>query len=216
MNEPSHSPERAKGRQVEDRERLGVLFILGLVTLIGVAILIFSFAGNAAGLVFIVVAGGVAAWLAVRYERRGPVEVPERRLDARHRVLVLANEGRGGEQIVQALSEGSEPASAVSVQVVVPALAEPVQRLASDVDTEARQAEGDLRRIIDRIQSVAGRVEGHVGAEDPRLALEDALRTFPADEVIIANPPGDEIGPLEESVRQRSEDVPIPVREVRA
>ncbi|MGH3011251.1 MAG: hypothetical protein ACRDMY_05315 [Gaiellaceae bacterium] len=43
------------------------------------------------------------------------------------------------------------------------------------------------------------RVEAEVGDTDPLQAIEDALRTFPADELIVATPPADDAGWLEEA-----------------
>jgi hypothetical protein len=48
-------------------------------------------------------------------------------------------------------------------------------------------------------------VRGEVGADDPVLAVEDALRTFGADEVVVA---GDDA--VAEKIRER---VAVPVRQ---
>ena len=41
-------------------------------------------------------------------------------------------------------------------------------------------------------------VEGRVGDSDPIKAIEDALRTFPADEILVVAHPDDQAGWLEE------------------
>jgi hypothetical protein len=45
---------------------------------------------------------------------------------------------------------------------------------------------------------------GDVGEADPNLAMEDALRTFPADEVIVATPARDRASWLEKDVIERA------------
>jgi hypothetical protein len=42
------------------------------------------------------------------------------------------------------------------------------------------------------------KVEASVGDSDPVKAIEDALRTFPADEIVVVTRPDDEAGWLEE------------------
>jgi hypothetical protein len=206
---------RREPDQVENREKLGLIFILGLFVVVAVTALIFLIAGNFAALIFIVIVAATGAFVGWRYDRRGPVEVPAGPSDRRRRVLVVANEGRGGDRIAEALAEGDEDASRRVVKIVVPALAGPVQRLASDTDEETDRAGADVASLIERLRGVAGEVSGEVGDSDPRLALEDGLRTFPADEVIVAHPATEEADSLEERAAERAEDVPVPVRELR-
>jgi hypothetical protein len=211
------TPPRSESQpdQVQDREKLGLLFIIGLVAVVAVTALIFLVAGNLAAVIFIIVVAATGALFEWRYDRRGPVEVPAGPSDQRRRVLVVANEGRGGDRIAEALAEGDEEAPQRVVKIVVPALADAVQRLASDTDEETDRARADLATLTERLQAVAGEVSGEVGDSDPRLALEDALRTFPADEVIVTHPSTEEAEALEQRASERAEDVPIPVRELR-
>ena len=44
----------------------------------------------------------------------------------------------------------------------------------------------------------AGAVDSEVGDTDPVQAIEDALRTFPADELLLVTRPDDDAGWLEE------------------
>ncbi len=48
-------------------------------------------------------------------------------------------------------------------------------------------------------------VEASVGDSDPLKAIEDALRTFPADEVIVVTGPDDQAGWLEEGAGETAE-----------
>jgi len=88
------------------------------------------------------------------------------------RVLVVAPPGTSS----LALPAGAE------VLVVVPALTSRVQALTGAVDDRRGDAEATAAAL--GAQLPAARVE--VGADDPALAVEDALRLFGADEVLVA------------------------------
>jgi hypothetical protein len=72
------------------------------------------------------------------------------------------------------------------IRIVAPAShVSPLQWLASDEDEardEAAQIAGGLARTV---EPDAVRTEAEVGDSDPVQAIEDALRTFPADEVLV-------------------------------
>jgi nucleotide-binding universal stress UspA family protein len=99
------------------------------------------------------------------------------------------------------------------VRVVAPASdLSPLEWLATDED-EARGEAADIARSAERaVQSEAGRVETEVGDSDPVQAIEDALRQFPADEVIVVTRADDEAGWLEkDSAAAASERFGVPV-----
>jgi hypothetical protein len=99
------------------------------------------------------------------------------------------------------------------VRVVAPASdLSPLQWLATDED-EARGEAADIARSVERaVQPEAGRVETEVGDSDPVQAIEDALRQFPADEVVVVTRPGDDAGWLEkDSAAEASERFGLPV-----
>jgi hypothetical protein len=99
------------------------------------------------------------------------------------------------------------------VRVVAPASGlSPLQWLASDED-EARGEAAEIARSAKRAAGPeAGRVEAEVGDADPVQAIEDALRQFPADEVLVVTRPGDEAGWLEQdTAEEASERFGVPV-----
>jgi hypothetical protein len=99
------------------------------------------------------------------------------------------------------------------VRVVAPASGlSPLEWLATDED-EARDEAIDIARSAERaVQSEAGRVEIEVGDSDPVQAIEDALRQFPADELIVVTRTGDKAGWLEkDSAEEASERFGVPV-----
>jgi|SRR5581483_4341262 len=105
------------------------------------------------------------------------------------RVLVIAPPGTASVPV----PDGAE------VLVVVPALASTSESLTGDVDDRRADAEATAAALAAAIPG--SRAE--VGADDPALAAEDALRVFGADEVLVV---GD--GEMLDAVRER---VAIPV-----
>jgi hypothetical protein len=106
-----------------------------------------------------------------------------------HRVLVVAPPGTE----TLTVPDGAE------ILVVVPALSSTAEALTGAVDDRREDAEATAAALESRLRGA--RVE--VGADDPALAVEDALRVFGADEVLVAGDDG-----MLESIRER---VAIPV-----
>jgi hypothetical protein len=92
------------------------------------------------------------------------------------------------------------PSGATEIVVVVPALASTVEALTGAVDDRRAEAEQTASMLAARLPNA----RGQVGADDPALAVDDALRVFGADEIVVAG--GDD---LLDQVRGR---VTIPVR----
>lgn len=106
-----------------------------------------------------------------------------------HRVLVVAPPGTESVRV----PDGAE------VLVVVPALAATHESLTGAVDDRRHDAEATAAALGEKLNGA--RVE--VGADDPALAVEDALRVFGADEVLVAGDDG-----MLEAIRER---VALPV-----
>jgi hypothetical protein len=132
--------------------------------------------------------------LAVGWIMQGRREQPLRAVPARRsapderRILVVANETVGGrvlrEQIADRASEYRE-----HVLVVAPALNTPLRHWTSDEDRAREQARARLEDSIERLREAGIDARGEIGDPDPLQAIEDALRTFGADEVIISTHP---------------------------
>lgn len=132
--------------------------------------------------------------------------------DAAHRILVLAHRGLGGPQLVDLLAE-QEPDRGCEIFVVVPALSGSLKQLANDDGDEIAAAQADLDRLLAEVAGRVRTVTGLVGDSDPRLALEDSLRQFAADEIVVVNPAEQGMNHLEETSTDRAvEDVSLPVR----
>jgi hypothetical protein len=75
--------------------------------------------------------------------------------------------------------------------VVCPALNSRLRHWASDEDPARAQAQERLNRSIARLAQLGISARGEIGDADPLQAMEDALRTFGADEIVIStHPPG--------------------------
>ena len=94
------------------------------------------------------------------------------------------------------------------IRVVAPASdVSPLQWLASDEDAAREKAAGIATEAAQTVEPEAARTETEVGDADPVQAIEDALRTFPADEVLVVTRPNDDANWLEqdsaEAARER-------------
>jgi len=108
--------------------------------------------------------------------------------DAMHRILVIANETVGGGALRAKLEQRAHSPT-TEVLVVAPALASPVQHWVSDVDGARSAADDRVRASVERLAETGLVVRGEVGDQDPLQAIEDALRTFGANEILISTHP---------------------------
>lgn len=99
------------------------------------------------------------------------------------------------------------------VRIVAPASdLSRLQWLATDEDEAREEAAGVARAAERAVGPEARAVETEVGDPDPVQAIEDALRQFPAEEVIVVTRPGDEAGWLEkDSATEAQERFGVPV-----
>jgi len=128
------------------------------------------------------------------------------------RLLVVATTSADPELLRKQVQERAG-SSAAEVRVVAPASdISPLKWLAND-ESEARdEAAGIANSAEQAVAPDARAVEAEVGDTDPVQAIEDALREFPADEVIVVTRPGDEASWLEkDSAEAASERFGVPV-----
>jgi hypothetical protein len=142
--------------------------------------------------VFLGLAVGVGAGIFLRSEPKvNEPAIWERRPhdDGRHRILVIANETCAGRALCDEIRYRARPDS--EVLVVAPALAGPVRFWASDVDGARDAAQERLRASLSALAAAGVEARGEIGDSDPLQAIEDALRTFGADEIVLStHPPG--------------------------
>jgi hypothetical protein len=102
--------------------------------------------------------------------------------------------------------------SNAEVLVVAPALPSAVRYWTSDVDGARAAAQARLDSSLAALAGAGVHARGEVGEADPLQALEDALRTFGADEIIVSTHPPGRSNWLERDVVARARelvDVPI-------
>ena len=139
-----------------------------------------------------------------------------RRDDSVYRILVLANETVGGRALLAELENRCKGRN-TEILVVVPALtSSPLEHWASDVDRALDEARERLDASLAAMERTGLRARGYVGDHhEPNSSLEDALRDFPADEVVISTHPPDKSRWLERGVVTRARlEVPLPITHV--
>lgn len=128
------------------------------------------------------------------------------------RLLVVTTVPVEGELLRRQVREHAGAADA-EVRVVAPAAdVSPLQWLASDEDEAREKAAEVAEHSAAAVAPQAERAEAEVGDVDPVQAIEDALREFPADEVIVVTRRGSQAGWLEEDAAEAARerfDVPI-------
>lgn len=205
---------RAPVRSEAEAFRLVVLGAAVVVVCVLVGWLVAVWVGLA--LFALVLAGALAAWLRApdpdrrRLREAAHAEHPHGAREGVRHVLVVANETLGGAELRERIV-GADGA-AVEVDVLAPVLTSHVHLGVTDVDRETRAAQRRLERSLAWMRAQRIHAHGRVGRTSPELAMEDELRDFGADEVIVVTRPGDrgtwqERGELE---RLRAElDVPV-------
>ena len=186
-----------------------VLLTLGGAVLVAVAAWINTWLGLAVFLALV----GVALWAisgrhaaaaaagARRPRRRAGAEDPRRRQrDGRRRASCASCSG------------GRRRASAEDVLVVCPALNSKLQTWTSDEDGARAAAQERLDASLARLRDAGVDARGEIGDGDPLQALEDALRVFPADEIVVSTHPPGRSHWLEQGVVEQARlrfDVPV-------
>ena len=188
-----------------------VLITLGGAVLVVVAAWIDTWLGLA---VFIVLLG--AALWAIRggLMQRPPQAHVVRDDGPLHRILVVANETVGGDELLTLLGRKAEGVDE-EMLLVCPALNSRVRTWTSDEDPARAAAQERLDATLARLASVGIDARGAVGDGDPLVAIEDAVRTFHPDEIVISTHPPGRSNWLEKAVIERArERYPVPITHV--
>ncbi len=131
------------------------------------------------------------------------------------RLLVVANETVGGEALLNAIRERCRERRC-EILVVTPALAgSRASHWASDIDEAIELARQRMELSLIAIGELGLKAKGEIGDSDPNMAIEDALRLFPADEIIISTHPPERSRWLERGVVDRArEEIGLPITHV--
>ncbi|HEU4449062.1 MAG TPA: universal stress protein [Gaiellaceae bacterium] len=140
--------------------------------------------------VFLALAVGVALGIYMKSDPKEPEPaVWARGGGGRRRLLVVANETVAGRalraEVVRRAQSGED------VLVVCPALNTHLRHWTSDEDEARARAQARLDESLAALADEGVRARGQVGDADPVQAIDDALRTFGADEIVVStHPPG--------------------------
>jgi hypothetical protein len=144
------------------------------------------------GLVVFVVLTAAAAFLWLRSRSNEPAlrpAVPAREApEDERRILVIANETVGGPELREILRRKAEDVNE-RILVVCPALNSQVRTWTSDEDGARAAAQDRLDATLARLRQDGVQASGEVGDGDPLQAIEDAVRTFQPDEIVISTHP---------------------------
>jgi hypothetical protein len=108
---------------------------------------------------------------------------------------------------------GEQGAQDAEVLVVAPALQSKRRFFLADPDPAIERAEQVQEETVERLDEEGVDAAGDTGESDPLLAIQDALQTFQADEILLFTHPDGSANWLEEGlVEQAQERFEPPVR----
>ena len=197
-----------------EAEAFSFVLVVGALVLAVALAAIFG-GGRVALAVFGALALGVAAGLYLRSEPkvREPA-VWERRSDDRRRILVVANETVAGEALRNEVVRRARGGDA-EVLVVAPALNTRLRHWTSDEDRARAEAQARLDASLAALAGAGVSARGQVGDDDPIQAIDDALRAFGANEIVVStHPPGRSNWLEKDLVRRARERYDCPIAHV--
>jgi hypothetical protein len=194
--------------------------VMGTVVLAAVAIVVGALTHPVVGLAVFAAAVIVAVVLDLRAkdpDRLRPLREAEhagqtRPLSGGPRLLVVANQTLGGQELREdLLARAPRP----ELRVVAPVLVSRARYVMSDIDTELVLARERLEEMLGWARRQGFEVSGDVCADGPLTALEDELRSFGPEEVLISTHTPERSNWLEAGVVERArEELGIPVAHV--
>jgi hypothetical protein len=114
------------------------------------------------------------------------------------RILALVSEPVSGDALKTAV--GAEVAAGSEVLVVAPALNTRFRFWVDDPDAAIGRAADVQEETVERLEEAGIDAVGDTGESDPLLALQDALTTYPADEIVLFTHVGGERNWQEEGI----------------
>ena len=99
------------------------------------------------------------------------------------KIIALVSEPISAQALKSAV--GARTAEEAEVLVLAPALNSRLKFLTSDSDDAIARAEAVQEETVERMDEEGIDAAGDTGESDPLLALQDALQTFAADEIVL-------------------------------
>jgi GABA permease len=204
-----HNPLRTEA----DVFRLVVVIVAAAALVVALALI----AKPVYGVLLAALLIGIGVGLVWRVSRGGePRAIAGRSAgDGKRRLLVVANQTAGGRELLDEIGNRCRGGNC-EVLLVSPALVgSRAAQWASDVDEGLDLARRRLDDSIAALRGIGIEAHGEVGDPDPNMAIEDALRAFPADEIIISTLPPEQSRWLEHEVVERTRrEVGLPMTHV--
>jgi hypothetical protein len=155
---------------------------------------------------------GVGIYLTSDPREREPAVWARRAPDERRRVLVLANEVLPDRSL---RTEIQNRVGSAEVLLVAPALDSQALHWSAEEDAQRAEASSRLDEAVAFLTAAGVEAHGVVGDTDLLKAIEEALRTFVADEVLIATRPHGESRRLQpDAVASARERFQVPVAHI--
>ena len=126
------------------------------------------------------------------------------------KILALVAEPVSADALRSAV--GPDAADNAEVLVVAPALNSRKRFFLADPDPAIERADAVQQETVERLDEEGIDAAGDTGEEDPLLALQDALTTFDADEVVLFTHEGGKQNWLEQGLVEEAKgrfDVPV-------
>jgi hypothetical protein len=194
---------------------------VALALVLGAAVLVGWLSSRAYGVVFFAagIAAGVTFELAGRDRVRGPAlqeaadaPHPHGATGGKRHILVVVGDALAGEELRTELLAGGAD---IELDLLVPIVASRSHRWAGDVDREREEARERLKASLAWAIGRGFNAKGEVGDADPLVAIEDELRDFGADEIIIVTHPRDRTSWLAKGMLAHlTRELNVPVREI--
>ena len=120
------------------------------------------------------------------------------------KILALVSEAVSADALRTAIGDGADDAE---VLVVAPALNTKTRFLLADPDPGIHRAEQVQEETVERLNEEGiDAAAGTVGEEDPLLALQDSLATYPADEIVLFTHSGGKQNWLEDGLVDQAKE----------
>ena len=159
-------------------------FLLGGIFLVLAAAAVGPWAWFVAGVLILIGLGyGLYALRRSGLEVRDVPDVASRRDPDTYSVLVLADDSCPPEAL-RRLVEDHAAGRPVDAFVVAPAQGSRLDRITGD-QTGYEQANANLESALIALEGLTANRRGKIGSHDPLQAIEEALREFPAEEILV-------------------------------
>jgi hypothetical protein len=100
------------------------------------------------------------------------------------RLLIVAGEAAASaEQLPRGIRSLID--TAAEIMVISPALPGRLDWIASDTDKATERADERLQTVLGQLDEMGAAASGRIGADDPLVAFEDAIREFAPEHLLI-------------------------------